>query len=58
MPYDVVFILNQFFAEMAAALEVTGGHYSTFTGDGLMALYGLDSRPEDGCKAALAGAAE
>ncbi len=58
MPYDVVFILNQFFAEMAAALQATGGHYSTFTGDGLMALYGLDGPPEDGCKAALAGAAE
>jgi adenylate cyclase len=58
MPYDVVFILNQFFAEMAAALKATGGHYSTFTGDGLMALYGLDGTPEDGCKAALAGAAE
>ncbi len=58
MPYDVVFILNQFFAEMAAALKATGGHYSTFTGDGLMALYGLDGAPEDGCRAALAGAAE
>ena len=58
MPYDVVFVLNQFFAEMAEALKTTGGHYSTFTGDGLMALYGLDGSPEEGCKAALGGAAE
>ena len=41
LPYDVLFILNQFFNEMNRALEATGGHYSNFTGDGLMAIYGL-----------------
>jgi len=45
MPYDVLFILNQFFKEMTRALVATGGHYSNFTGDGLMALYGLDGVP-------------
>jgi adenylate cyclase len=44
MPYDVLFILNQFFKEMTRALVATGGHYSNFTGDGLMALYGLDGQ--------------
>ncbi len=44
MPYDVLFILNQFFAEMTEALQNTGGHYAQFTGDGLMALYGLNDR--------------
>lgn len=44
MPYDVLFILNQFFAEMTEALHKTGGHYAQFTGDGLMALYGLEDR--------------
>ena len=44
LPYDVLFILNQFFHEMTEALVETGGHYSQFTGDGLMALYGLDAR--------------
>ena len=34
-------ILNQFFDEMSKALTATGGHYSNFTGDGLMAIYGL-----------------
>jgi adenylate cyclase len=34
MPYDVLFILNQFFNEMTKALVATGGHYSNFTGDG------------------------
>ena len=42
LPYDVLFILNQFFHAMTEALVATGGHYSQFTGDGLMALYGLD----------------
>jgi adenylate cyclase len=41
LPYDVLFILNQFFYEMTRALIETNGHYSQFTGDGLMALYGL-----------------
>ncbi|NIZ00916.1 adenylate/guanylate cyclase domain-containing protein [Thalassospira lucentensis] len=43
MPYDVLFILNQFFAEMTEALRSTGGFYAQFTGDGLMALYGHQS---------------
>jgi adenylate cyclase len=43
LPYDVLFILNQFFHEMTNALSATNGHYANFTGDGLMALYGLDS---------------
>ncbi len=43
MPYDVLFILNQFFAEMTEALRESGGLYAQFTGDGLMALYGLDT---------------
>ena len=58
LPYDVVFILNQFFSEMWAALEVTGGHYAQFTGDGLMALYGLESGVAAGSRQALRGAAE
>ena len=57
LPYDVVFILNQFFAEMWAALEETGGHYAQFAGDGLMALYGLESGVEVGARQALRGAA-
>ena len=58
LPYDVVFILNQFFSEMWAALEATGGHYAQFSGDGLMALYGLESDIMNGARQALRGAAE
>ncbi len=58
LPYDVVFILNQFFAEMSEALQATGGHYAQFAGDGLLALYGLETEIGPACRRALAGAAE
>ena len=59
LPYDVLFILNQFFHEMTKALEATNGHYAEFAGDGLMALYGLDGQnPEVGAANALRGARE
>jgi adenylate cyclase len=53
LPYDVVFVLNHYFAEMATAVEATGGHYSNFTGDGLMALFGLEEEDDHGAHAAL-----
>ncbi len=56
LPYDVLFILNQYFAELAAALRATGGHYAQFNGDGLMALYGLDGEVRQAARQALAGA--
>jgi adenylate cyclase len=58
LPYDVVFIMNQFFAEMHAALRATGGYYAQFRGDGLLALYGLETDLSTACRAALAGAGE
>lgn len=56
LPYDTVFVLNQFFAEMSAGLRETAGHYAQFNGDGLMAIYGLQSGVEAGCREALEGA--
>ncbi len=56
LPFDVVFILNQFFAELALALSETNGHYAQFNGDGLMAIYGLESGAEKGAAEAIAGA--
>ena len=58
LPYDVVFLMNQFFAEMHAALRATGGYYAQFRGDGLLALYGLDSSLAGACRAAIQGAAD
>ncbi|HEY1720182.1 MAG TPA: adenylate/guanylate cyclase domain-containing protein [Magnetospirillaceae bacterium] len=58
LPYDVLFLLDQVFREMTVALTETGGHFSQFTGDGLMAIYGMDegSDAASGARAALAGA--
>ena len=59
LPYDVLFILNRFFFEMNQAIAATNGHYSQFTGDGLMALYGLEGDdPTRGPAQALRGARE
>ena len=58
LPYDVVFIMNQFFAEMYEALRATNGYYAQFRGDGLLALYGLESDIGAACRDAMRGAAE
>ncbi|MDF3010608.1 MAG: putative adenylate/guanylate cyclase [Burkholderiales bacterium] len=58
LPYDVVFVMNQFFAEMYQALRASNGYYAQFRGDGLLALYGLQSELPQACRDALAGAAE
>ena len=58
LPYDVVFVLNQYFAAMGGAIERSGGRVDKFIGDGIMALFGLDHGPVQGCREALAGALE
>ena len=56
LPYDFVFILNQFFAAIDRAINDTGGHYAQFNGDGLMAIYGLECDVNEAARQALAGA--
>jgi adenylate cyclase len=56
LPYDVVFILNRYFAEMGAAIEGAGGRLDKFIGDGVMALFGVESGPAEGARRALAAA--
>ena len=58
LPFDTVFILNRFFDAMSSALQATGGHYAQFSGDGLLALYGLNTGLTTACRNALAGAAQ
>ncbi len=53
LPYDVIFVLNHLFAGLADAVERADGYYSNFTGDGLMALFGLETAPDKGALAAL-----
>jgi len=56
LPFDVVFVLNQFFAELSLALEETNGHYAQFNGDGLMAIYGMNSNTEHAAADSVRGA--
>jgi adenylate cyclase len=56
LPYDLVFLLNRYFAEMGHAVEAAGGRIDKFIGDGVMALFGLDNGVEAGCREALAAA--
>jgi adenylate cyclase len=56
LPYDLVFLLNRYFAETGHAVEAAGGRIDKFIGDGVMALFGLDSGVEAGCREALIAA--
>ena len=56
LPYDVVFILNRYFRAMGTAVEQAGGHLDKFIGDGVMALFGVDSDAADGARRALEAA--
>jgi adenylate cyclase len=56
MPYDVVFFLNRYFETMSRAIEQAGGISNQFTGDGVMALFGVESDLERGCSEAVAAA--
>lgn len=56
LPYDVVFLLNRYFRAMGAAVESAGGQLDKFIGDGVMALFGVGGRAEEGCRRALAAA--
>jgi adenylate cyclase len=56
LPYDVVFILNRYFEAVGTAIAGAGGITNQFTGDGVMALFGIDEGPTVGSRQALAAA--
>ncbi|MBB3134716.1 adenylate cyclase [Rhizobium pisi] len=57
LPFDVVFLLNRYFAIIGKAVEQAGGRLDKFIGDGAMALFGLGTTPEEACRQALNAAA-
>ncbi|MBB4482490.1 adenylate/guanylate cyclase domain-containing protein [Rhizobium etli] len=57
LPFDVVFLLNRYFAIIGKAVEQAGGRLDKFIGDGAMALFGLGTAPEEACRQALNAAA-
>ena len=53
LPYDVVFVLNRYFANMGGAVEASGGHLDKFIGDGVMALFGTKTDIRRGAREAM-----
>ena len=51
-----MFLLNSYFEAVGASITTAGGAVDKFVGDGVMALFGVDSGPEEGCRQALAAA--
>ena len=56
LPYDVVFFLNRYFEAVGTAITNAGGVTNQFTGDGVMALFGIETGPATGSRQALAAA--
>jgi adenylate cyclase len=57
LPYDVVYLLNRYFETVGTAFREAGGVTNQFTGDGVMALFGVEASGEAACRGALRGAA-
>jgi len=56
LPYDLVFLLNSYFETVGESISRAGGLVDKFIGDGVMALFGVESGPAEGCRQALAAA--
>lgn len=56
LPFDVVFLLNQYFQSMGTAIEAAGGRVDKFIGDGIMALFGSGDAAGNSAQQALEAA--
>jgi adenylate cyclase len=56
LPYDLVFLLNSYFETVGESIAGAGGTVDKFIGDGVMALFGIEAGPAEGCRQALAAA--
>ncbi len=45
-PYDVMYLLNRYFAQAGDIIEQNGGFIANVIGDGLMAIFGADDQPD------------
>ena len=58
LPYDVVFLLNRYFEATGQAIDSAGGITNQYTGDGVMALFGVYDGAAAGARHALLAARE
>ncbi|HEX2843344.1 adenylate/guanylate cyclase domain-containing protein [Hyphomicrobium sp.] len=56
LPFDIVFILNEFFGVVGTAIVGEGGRIDKFLGDGLLAVFGEQVGLAAGCRQALRAA--
>lgn len=56
LPFDTVFILNRYFEVVGHAIEEAGGHVDKFVGDGVLALFGLSTTPDEASRQAVEAA--
>jgi adenylate cyclase len=53
LPFDIVYVLNEFFGVVGAAITAHGGWIDKFLGDGLLAVFGQRDGVDAGCRHAL-----
>ena len=58
LPYDVVYILNKYYATFGKAIEANSGRLDKFIGDGIMAIFEANDSIELNCKGAVKAASE
>ena len=53
LPYDVVYILNKYYAVCGKIIEEQGGRLDKFIGDGIMAIFDSSSDANENCRNAV-----
>ncbi len=56
LPFDAIFIINHYIQATTAAILAHGGQVTSVAGDGIMAMFGLDSDARSGARQALLAA--
>ncbi len=56
LPFDIVFLINQFVEAASKGITDAGGQPNQFVGDGVLALFGLDVDRPTACRQALRAA--
>lgn len=54
LPFDTVFVINRFLEAVGGAVAASGGSPNQFLGDGMMALFGLETDREEAARGGLA----
>ncbi|TWI82941.1 adenylate cyclase [Roseibium hamelinense] len=53
LSFDVVFLLNRYLDGVSSVIRAEGGYVDKFIGDGIMAIFGMETGAETGAKQAL-----